>query len=167
MTRPTRDLATGDLFRERLPSGHAVAPQAGAADGIPWDRRYGPEPGVRWQHAGRGFAPSPVRARSVRQGRVAALGHIEDFAEQEGLGDLAAPAVDAQAIADELQTYEGGRLTESLATLVLDTLRRRGTTKMALARVIGVEHPQIIRALNGSRGLSRSAAANLKAWLAA
>jgi plasmid maintenance system antidote protein VapI len=66
-----------------------------------------------------------------------------------------------------LQAYAGGRLTESLATLVLDTLRRRDTTKTALARAIGVEHPQIIRALNGSRGLSRSAAANLKRWLAA
>ncbi len=167
MTRPTRDLATGDLFRETLPPNHTAALQAGAADGIPWDRRYGPEPGVRWQHAGRGFAASPVRAQSVRKGRVAALGQIEDIAEQEGLGDLAAPAVDVQTLAGELQAYAGGRLTESLATLVLDTLRRRDTTKTALARAIGVEHPQITRALNGSRGLSRSAAANLKAWLAA
>lgn len=141
VTRPTRDLATGDLFRETLPPGHAAAPQAEAADGIPWDRRYGPEPGVRWQHAGRGFAPSPIRARSVRQGSVAALGQVEGFTEQEGLGDLAAPAVDAQAIADELQAFAGGRLTESLATLVLDTLRRRDTTKTALARAIGVEPP--------------------------
>ncbi|AWN51791.1 hypothetical protein DK412_08935 [Methylobacterium sp. 17Sr1-1] len=76
------------------------------------------------------------------------------------------PAVDAQSVADELQAYAGGRLTENLAKFVRDTLRRRGTTKTALARAIGVEHPQVVRVLNGSRGLSRSVAANLKIWLA-
>ncbi|SFU38658.1 hypothetical protein SAMN02799631_00374 [Methylobacterium sp. 174MFSha1.1] len=168
MTRPTRDHATSDLFACGAQQQADVCNGEGTTAGIPWDRRYGPKPGVRWKHAGKGFAPSPVRAHSVRQGHIPAIDPTsESLPEQIGLGDLAAPAVDAQALAGELQAYAGGRLTATLATLVLDTLRRRDTTKTALARAIGVEHPQIIRALNGSRGLSRSAAANLKRWLAA
>ncbi len=168
MTRPSRDLATGDLFACGAQRQADACNGEGAAAGIPWDRRYGPKLGVRWQHAGKAFAPSPIRAQSVRQGHVPAIDPTsEGLPEQIGLGDLAAPAVDPQAIADELQAYHGGRMTENLAKFVLDTLRRRGATKTALARAIGVEHPQIIRVLNGTRGLSQSAAANLKAWLAA
>ena len=168
MTRPARDLVTGDLFACGAQRQADACNVEGAGAGIPWDRRYGPTPGVRWKHTGKAFAPSPIRARSVRQGRVAAIDpNSELLPEQIGLGELAAPAVDVQSVADELQAYAGGRLTENLAKFVLDTLRRRGATKTALARAIGVEHPQIIRVLNGTRGLSQSAAANLKAWLAA
>lgn len=66
-----------------------------------------------------------------------------------------------------LTDYDGGVLPEDLVRAVRDAQRVRQMTQDAVARQIGVSRPQLANALQGRFGLSRSAAANLLAWLAA
>jgi hypothetical protein len=121
-----------------------------------------------WQHAPAGFAPSVINPASVRQGHAVAQGLPEnEVVETASLAEWRHPGVDQDAVLRDLQAYHGGRLTEPLAILVHDALRERGLSKSELARIIGTKPPQVIRALNGTRGFSQSTASNLKRWLGA
>lgn len=66
-----------------------------------------------------------------------------------------------------LSDYDGGVLPDDLVRAVRDAQRVRQMTQEAVARQVGVSRPQLANALQGRFGLSRSAAANLLAWLAA
>lgn len=66
-----------------------------------------------------------------------------------------------------LSDYNGGVLPDDLVRAVRDAQRVRQMTQEAVARQIGVSRPQLANALQGRFGLSRSAATNLLAWLAA
>lgn len=66
-----------------------------------------------------------------------------------------------------LSDYDGGVLPDDLVRAVRDAQRVRQMTQEAVARQIGVSRPQLANALQSRFGLSRSAATNLLAWLAA
>lgn len=63
--------------------------------------------------------------------------------------------------------YAGGLMPPEVARAVRVAQRARSMTQEAVARHIGISRPQLANALQGRFGLSRSAAANLCAWLAA
>lgn len=110
----------------------------------------GPTPGVRTRAVPTGHA----RALPLPQGGF--IEHPELFGSDDAWISLGS-ALD----------YAGGLMPPEVARAVRLAQRARSMTQESVARHIGISRPQLANALQGRFGLSRSAAANLCAWLAA
>ena len=116
------------------------------------------------QVVGAGGLTPRSKPRAVPAGHARALPlPIEGFQEQPELF----AADDAWISLGSALDYAGGLMPPQVARAVRVAQRARAMTQEAVARHIGISRPQLANALQGRFGLSRSAAANLCAWLAA
>ncbi|WP_411904179.1 helix-turn-helix domain-containing protein [Methylorubrum thiocyanatum] len=110
----------------------------------------GPSPGARTRAVPAGHAvPLPLPQEGFQE-------HPDFFGSDDAWISLGS-ALD----------YAGGLMPPEVARAVRAAQRARSMTQEAVARHIGISRPQLANALRGRFGLSRSAASNLCAWLAA
>ncbi|WP_158020218.1 transcriptional regulator [Methylorubrum extorquens] len=109
--------------------------------------------------------PTPgARTRAVPAGHAVPLPLPENGFQENG--DFFG-SDDAWISLGSALDYAGGLMPPEVARAVRLAQRARSMTQDAVARHIGISRPQLANALQGRFGLSRSAAANLCAWLAA
>ena len=70
-----------------------------------------------------------------------------------------------KALCEVVSNFEVGLVSPEIRRVVIDLKRERALRQDDVAREIGLSRPQLTNVLAGRFGLSREAAARLKAWL--